>query len=61
MYGSDFPAVHGFTAVDYRVNESVLALVQEFKFFVKGESLGIDPFLAGLPGRIMSMDVTTRG
>lgn len=47
--------------MEYRVNESVLALVDEFDLFVKGGSLGIDPTLSGLPGSLTSVAVTARG
>ena len=53
--------VHGFTSVEYYTNESVLALVQEFRMFVKGETLGVQPILSGLPGSIGSVAVTARG
>jgi len=47
--------------VEYRTNESVLALVEDFKMFVKGETLGVQPTLPGLPGSISSVAVTARG
>ena len=56
-----FITVHGFSSVEYRVNESVLALVEEFDLFVKGGSLGVSPTLPGLPGSLSSTAVTARG
>ena len=53
--------VHGFSSVEYHVNESVLALVSEFYLFVKGGSLGVSPTLSGLPGSLSSVAVTARG
>ena len=47
--------------MEYRVNESVLALVEEFHLFVKGGSLGVSPTLSGLPGSLGSEAVTARG
>ena len=43
------------------MNESVLALVDEFNLFVKGGSLGFSPTLPGLPGSLDSAAVTARG
>ena len=42
------------------MNESTIALVQEFGFFVKGGSLGVAPTLAGLPGSISSVAHTAK-
>ena len=47
--------------MEYRVNESVQALVNEFGLFVKGGSLNVEPTLSGLPGSISSVAVTARG
>ena len=47
--------------MEYRVNEGVLALVDEFSIFVKGGSLGTAPTLSGLPGSIRSDAVTAKG
>ena len=47
--------------MEYHVNESVQALVDEFSLFVKGGLLGVDPTLSGLPGSISSVAVTARG
>ena len=55
-----FITVHGFSSVEYRVNES-LALVDEFSLFVKGGTLGVSPTLSGLPGSISSEAVTAKG
>ena len=56
-----FITVHGFSSVEYHVNES-LALVDEFSLFVKGGSLGVSPTLYyGLPGSISSEAVTAKG
>ena len=43
------------------MNESVLALVDEFHLFVKGASLGVSPTLPGLPGSLSDVAVTARG
>ena len=53
--------VHGFTSAEYRTNETVLVLVDEFKFFVKGESLGVASTLPGLPGSLASTAITATG
>ena len=53
--------VHGFTSAEYRTNETVLALVDEFKLFVKGESLGVTSTLPGLPGSLASTAITATG
>ena len=47
--------------MEYRTNESVLALVEEFNLFVKGGSLGVSPTLSGLPGSLSSTALTARG
>ena len=47
--------------MEYRVNESFSALVEEFDLFVKGGSLGVSPTLSGLPGSLGSEAVTARG
>ena len=46
--------------MEYRVNESVMVL-DEFRLFVKGGSLGTAPTLSGLPGSIRSDAVTAKG
>ena len=56
-----FYAVHGFNLSEYRNNESVLALVDDFQLFVKGESLGVAPTLSGLPGSLVAESVTALG
>ena len=53
--------VHGFSSAEYRLNESVLAFVDEFKMFVKGGSLGVRSTPGGLPGSLDSVDITARG
>ena len=47
--------------MEYHVNESVPALRDKFKLFVKGGSLGVDPTLSGLPGSLSSVNITARG
>ena len=47
--------------MEYHVNESDMVLVDEFSLFVKGESLGVEPTLPGLPGTIGSVAVTAKG
>ena len=56
-----FYAVHGFSLSEYRTNESVLALVDDFQLFVKGGSLGVAPTLSGLPGSLTAESVTALG
>ena len=47
--------------MEYHVNESVLAIVEEFDLFIKGGSLGVAPTLPGLPGSISNVADTAKG
>ena len=47
--------------MEYRTNETVLTVVDEFKLFVKGESLGVASTLSGLPGSLASTAITATG
>lgn len=61
MYALIFFAVHGFTSTRYKVNESAPAIVDEFKLFVKGESLGLAHTPPRLPGLLRSISDTAMG